>query len=68
MSPIELQNLISEYYRYYQMQQIDKNELVSLLQGIDIMEDLGNDIDDMNAKQQMHQILTTAINAASLLA
>jgi hypothetical protein len=67
MTQIELQNLISSYNTYYQQGQVSKEELVALLQGINVMEDLGNDVNALDEQEQLNMILNTAINAASLL-
>ena len=68
MSPIELENLISEYNTYYNQGQISKEELISLIQGINIMEGLGEDVESLQTKETMNQILNTAISLASAIA
>jgi hypothetical protein len=68
MNSVELQNLITEYNTYYTQGQIDKNELIALLQGINIMEDIDKTIGDMYEKEQMNTILNAAISLATALA
>ena len=68
MTPMELENLISEYNTYYRQGQISKEELLSLIQGVNIMEGLGDDVDSVHTKEQLNTILNAAIQAASLLA
>ena len=68
MTPMELENLISSYNTYYSQGQISKDELISLLQGINIMEGLGEDVESLQTKETMNQILNTAISIASAIA
>jgi hypothetical protein len=68
MSPVELQNLIASYNTYYEQGQMSKEELVSLLQGITIMEDVGDMVESLETKEQMNLMLNAAISAASMLA
>ena len=68
MSPIELENLISEYNTYYNQGQISKEELVALLQGVNIMEGLGDDVESLQTKEMLNTILNSAISVASTLA
>ena len=68
MSPIELENLISEYNTYYNQGQISKEELVALLQGVNIMEGLGDDVESLQTKEMLNTILNSAITVASALA
>ena len=67
MTPMELENLISEYNTYYNQGQISKEELISLIQGINIMEGLGEDVESLQTKETMNQILNTAISLASAI-
>ena len=67
MTQNELQNLIKDYNTYYAQGQINKEELVSLIQGINVMEDLGNDVNALEEQQMLNTILTAAVSAASLL-
>ena len=68
MSPLELENLISEYNTYYNQGQISKEELVALLQGVNIMEGLGDDVESLQTKEMLNTILNSAITVASALA
>lgn len=68
MTPQELQQMIVTYHNAYEQGQISKEELVSLLYGINIEEGLGDDAESLYCKEQMNIILNAAINAASLLA
>ena len=68
MTQNELQNLISSYNTYYAQGQVSKEELVALLQGITVMENLGNDVDALAEQEQLNMILGAAVQAASLLA
>jgi hypothetical protein len=67
MNPQELQNLMISYHNAYEQGQINKEELVSLLYGINIEEGLGDDAESLFRKEQMNLMLNAAINAASLL-
>lgn len=68
MSPQELQELIVSYHNAYEQGQINKEELVSLLYGINIMEGISEDAEGLQRKEQLNMILGAAISAASLLA
>lgn len=68
MTPQELQELIISYHNAYEQGQINKEELVSLLYGVDIMEGIGDDAEGLQRKEQLNLILGAAISAASLLA
>ena len=68
MTPQELQQLIISYHKAFEQGQINKEELVALLQGVDIMEDIGEDAESLAHKEQLNTILNAAIQAASLLA
>lgn len=68
MTPQQLQELVISYHNAYEQGQINKEELVSLLYGINIEEGLGDDAESLFYKEQMNTILNAAINAASLLA
>ena len=67
MTQLELQNLISSYNTYYSQGQVSKEELVALLQGINVMEDLGNDVNALQEQETLNTILNVAINAAVAL-
>lgn len=68
MNPQQLQELVISYHNAYEQGQINKEELISLLYGINIEEGLGDDAESLFYKEQMNTILNAAINAASLLA
>lgn len=68
MNPQQLQELIVSYHNAYEQGQINKDELVSLLYGINIQEGLGDDAESLYFKEQMNTMLNAAISAASLLA
>ena len=68
MTPAELQNLISSYNTYYAQGQINKDELIALLQGVNIMEGLGEDVESLQTKEMLNTILNSAISVASALA
>ena len=68
MTQTELQNLISSYNTYYSQGQVSKEELVALLQGVNIMEGLGDDVESLQTKEMLNTILNSAISVASTLA
>ena len=68
MTPQELQELIISYHNAYEQGQINKEELVTLLYGVDIMEGIGEDAESLAQKEQLNVILNAAIQTASLLA
>lgn len=68
MNAEQLQELLISYHNAYEQGQINKEELVSLMQGINIMEGLGDDVDSLYKKEQLNTILNAAISAASMLA
>jgi len=68
MTPEQLQELLVSYHNAYEQGQINKDELVSLISGVNIMEGLGDDVESMHRKEQLNIILNAAISAASLLA
>lgn len=68
MTPQQLQELVISYHNAYEQGQINKEELVALLYGINIMEGIGEDAESLQTKEQLNTILNAAINAASLLA
>jgi hypothetical protein len=68
MTPYALQELIMSYDAALQQGQISKEEYLALLQGIDIMEGIGNDAESLQQKEQLNMIINAAISAASLLA
>jgi hypothetical protein len=68
MTPQELQQLIVSYNVALEKGQINKEEYVSLLYGINVMEGIGEDAEALQTKEQLNTILNAAIQAASLLA
>ena len=68
MTPQELQELIISYNIALEKGQINKEEYVSLLYGINVMEGIGEDAEALRTKEQLNTILNAAIQAASLLA
>lgn len=68
MTPQELQQLIVSYNVALEQGQINKEEYVSLLYGINVMEGIGEDAEALQTKEQLNTILNAAIQAASLLA
>ena len=68
MNPLELNELIISYHNAYERGEINKDELVALLYGINVMEGLGEDVESLQTKEQLNTILNAAISAASMLA
>ena len=67
MNPQQLQELIVSYHNAFEQGQVTKEELISLLYGINLEEGLGNDAESLYYKEQMNTMLNAAISAASLL-
>ena len=68
MTQPELENLIASYNAYYSQGQIGKEELVALLQGINVMEDLGNDVNALQEQETLNTIVNAAVTVAQALA
>ena len=68
MNQIDLHDLIISYHNAYERGEINKDELVALLYGINVMEGLGEDVESLQTKEQLNTILNAAISAASMLA
>jgi hypothetical protein len=68
MTPEQLQQLIVEYHNAFERGEINKDELVALLQGIDIMEGIADDAEGLARKEQLNMMVNAAISAASMLA
>lgn len=66
MTPEQLQQLIAEYNAMFSNGQINKDEYVQLLQGINIMEGINNDAEGLALKEQLNTILNAAISLASM--
>jgi len=68
MTPQELHELVNSYKVAVEQGQINKDEYVSLIYGINVMEGINDDAEGLLLKEQLNTILNAAINAASLFA
>lgn len=68
MTPQELQELVNTYKLAVERGEINKEEYVSLIYGINAMEGISDDAEGLLLKEQLNTILNAAINAASLFA
>ena len=68
MTPQELNELVNSYKVAVEQGQITKDEYVSLIYGINVMESINDDAEGLLLKEQLNTILNAAINAASLFA
>jgi hypothetical protein len=68
MTPQELTELVNSYKFAVEQGQITKDEYVSLIYGINVMEGINDDAEGLLLKEQLNTILNAAINAASLFA
>ena len=68
MTPQELHELVSSYKVAVEQGQITKDEYVSLIYGINVMEGINDDAEGLLLKEQLNTILNAAIDAASLFA
>jgi hypothetical protein len=68
MTPQELHELVNSYKVAVEQGQITKDEYVSLIYGINVMEGINDDAEGLLLKEQLNTILTAAIDAASLFA
>ena len=68
MTPQELTELVNSYKLAVEQGQITKDEYVSLIYGINVMEGINDDAEGLLLKEQLYTILNAAINAASLFA
>jgi hypothetical protein len=66
MNPEQLQQLINEYNNMLAAGQINKEEYVQLLQGVNIMEGIADDAEGLALKEQLNTILNAAISVASM--
>jgi phage tail tape-measure protein len=66
MNPEQLQQLINEYNNMLASGQINKEEYVQLLQGVNIMEGIADDAEGLALKEQLNTILNAAISVASM--
>jgi hypothetical protein len=67
MTPQELHELINSYKVAVEQGQITKDEYVSLISGINVMEGISEDADGLLLKEQLNLIINAAISAASLM-
>jgi hypothetical protein len=68
MTPQELHELVNSYKVAVEQGQINKDEYVSLIYGINAMEGISDDAEGLLLKEQLNTILNAAIDAASLFA
>ena len=68
MTPQELHELVNSYKLAVEQGQITKDEYVSLIYGINVMEGINDDAEGLLLKEQLNTILNAAIDAASLFA
>jgi len=68
MTPQELNELVNSYKVAVEQGQITKDEYVSLIYGINVMEGINDDAEGLLLKEQLNTILNAAINTASLFA
>jgi len=68
MTPEQLNALLIEYNNALEQGQINKQEYVELLKGINIMEGIADDAEGLALKAQLNVIINAAISAASLMA
>jgi len=68
MTPEQLNALLIEYNNALEQGQINKQEYVELLKGINIMEGIADDAEGLALKAQLNVIINAAIGAASLMA
>jgi hypothetical protein len=68
MTPQELHELVNSYKVAVEQGQITKDEYVSLIYGINVMESINDDAEGLLLKEQLNTILNAAIDAASLFA
>jgi hypothetical protein len=68
MTPQELHELVNSYKVAVEQGQINKDEYVSLIYGINVMEGINDDAEGLLLKEQLNTILNAAIDAASLFA
>jgi hypothetical protein len=68
MTPEQLNALLIEYNNALEQGQINKEEYVELLRGINIMEGIADDAEGLALKAQLNVMINAAISAASLMA
>jgi len=67
MTPEQLNAYIIEYNKALEQGQISKEEYMELLKGINIMEGIADDAEELALKEQLNLIINAAISAASLM-
>ena len=68
MTPQELHELVNSYKVAVEQGQITKDEYVSFIYGINVMEGINDYAEGLLLKEQLNTILNAAIDAASLFA
>ena len=68
MTPQELHELVNTYKVAVENGEITKDEYVSLIYGINVMEGISDDAEGLLLKEQLNTILNAAVSAASLMA
>ena len=66
MNPETLNTYIIEYNKMWADGQINKEEYVQLLQGINIMEGINDDAEGLALKEQLNTMINAAISVASM--
>jgi hypothetical protein len=67
MTPQELQELVNSYKLAVEQGEITKDEYISLIYGINVMESISDDAEGLLLKEKLNTILNAAVNAASLM-
>jgi len=67
MTPQELQELVNSYKLAVEQGEITKDEYISLIYGINVMEGISDDAEGLLMKEKLNTILNAAVNAASLM-
>ena len=68
MTPQELHELVNTYKVAVENGEITKDEYVSLIYGINVIEGISDDAEGLLLKEQLNTILNAAVSAASLMA
>ena len=68
MTPQELHELVNTYKVAVENGEITKDEYVSLIYGINVLEGISDDAEGLLLKEQLNTILNAAVSAASLMA
>jgi hypothetical protein len=64
----QIENQLREYNDLYNTKQISKAELLDLVKGLDIVNSVAETAEDLERKEQLNTIITSVINAASMVA